>query len=140
MTPRRLAISTGIGNILFAPFGALPMCHGAGGLAAHYRFGARTGGAPLMLGLALLALALVPSAGLILLAAIPAAGLGALLLVASFELAASRRLWDCKPSCYPVIATTALATGLLNPFWGLLAGTGAEMVRLALLRALRPKS
>ena len=137
VTPRRLAISTGLGNILFAPFGALPMCHGAGGLAAHYRFGARTGGAPLMLGLALLALALAPSVGLTLLAAIPAAGLGALLLVASFELAASRRLWDCKPSCYPVIAATALATGMLNPFWGLLAGTAAEMVRVALVRRLR---
>jgi len=31
-------------------FGAMPMCHGTGGLAAHYRFGARTGGAPIMIG------------------------------------------------------------------------------------------
>lgn len=136
VTPRRLAVSTGLGNLLLAPFGALPMCHGAGGLAAHVRFGARTGGAPLMLGLALLALALVPGAGLALLAAVPAAGLGALLMVASFELAASRRLWDCKPSCYPVIAATALVTGLLDPFWGLLAGAAAELARLGLLRRL----
>ena len=108
VTPRRLSISSGLGNLILSPFGALPMCHGAGGVAAHYRFGARTGGAPLMLGLLLLALALVPGgAGLALLGAIPAAGLGALLLVASVEMAASRRLWDCKPSCYPVIAATA---------------------------------
>ena len=119
VTPRRLSISSGLGNLLLSPFGALPMCHGAGGVAAHYRFGARTGGAPLMLGVALLALALVPGgAGLALLAAIPAAGLGALLLVASVELAVSRRLWDGKASCYPVIAATAAATVMLNPFWG----------------------
>jgi MFS superfamily sulfate permease-like transporter len=102
VTPRRLSISSGIGNLALAPFGALPMCHGAGGLAAHHRFGARTDGAPLMLGLALLVLALLPNgAGLALIASIPAAGLGALLLVASVELASSRRLWDCKLSCYP---------------------------------------
>jgi hypothetical protein len=137
VTPRRLSISSGIANLVLAPFGALPMCHGAGGLAAHHRFGARTGGAPLMLGLALLVLALLPhGAGLALLAAIPAAGLGALLLVASFELAASRRLWDCKPSCYPVIVATAAATLILDPFWGLMAGTAAEMARVALVRGL----
>jgi MFS superfamily sulfate permease-like transporter len=142
VTPRRLAITSGLGNLLLAPFGALPMCHGAGGVAAHYRFGARTGGAPLMLGIALLALALVPGgAGLALLAAIPAAGLGALLLVASFELAASRRLRDCRPSCYPVIAAAAAATLLADPFWGLIAGTAAEAGRARVLRTLgsRPR-
>ena len=59
MTPRRFALSSGFGNLVLAPLGALPMCHGAGGLAAHYRFGARSGTAPLLLGLALLALALL---------------------------------------------------------------------------------
>jgi hypothetical protein len=138
VTARRLSISSGLGNLLLAPFGALPMCHGAGGVAAHYRFGARTGGAPLMIGLALLALALVPNgAGLALLAAIPAAGLGALLLVASAELAASRRLWDSRLSCYPVIAVTAVATVVANPFWGLIAGTAAELLRSAVLHGLR---
>ena len=137
VTPRRLAVTSGFGNLLLAPFGALPMCHGAGGLAAHHRFGARSGGAPLMLGLALLALVLVPGgAGLAVLAAIPAAGLGALLLVASLELAASRRLWDSRPSCYPVIAVTAAATLLADPFWGLVAGTAAEALRMTLLRRL----
>jgi hypothetical protein len=138
VTPRRLSISSGLGNLLLTPFGALPMCHGAGGVSAHHRFGARSGGAPLMLGLALLALALLPGgAGLALLAAIPAAGLGALLLVAAVELAASRRLWDCRPSCYPVIAVAAAVTLLVNPSWGMLAGGGAEALRMALLQWAR---
>jgi SulP family sulfate permease len=33
-----------------ALIGGMPLCHGCGGLTAHYRLGARTGGAPLMLG------------------------------------------------------------------------------------------
>lgn len=41
-----LALSSGLANILLCPFGAMPMCHGAGGLQAQYRFGARTGLAP----------------------------------------------------------------------------------------------
>lgn len=138
VTPGRLAVSSGLANLLLAPLGALPMCHGAGGLAAHHRFGARSGTAPLILGLALLAVALLPGdLGLALLAAIPAAALGALLLVASGELALTRRLFDAKPSCWPVIAATAGVTVWLDPFWGLVAGTGAEILRVAALRILR---
>jgi predicted benzoate:H+ symporter BenE len=138
VTPARLSITSGLANLLLTPFGALPMCHGAGGLAAHYRFGARSGTAPLVLGLALLAFALLPGGlGLATLAAIPAAGLGALLLMASGELALSKRLFDCKPSCWPVIAVTAGVTVWADPFWGLLAGSCAEVVRLAAIRALR---
>jgi Molybdate transporter of MFS superfamily len=34
---RNLALSSGLANILLCPFGAMPMCHGAGGLQAQYR-------------------------------------------------------------------------------------------------------
>jgi MFS superfamily sulfate permease-like transporter len=138
VTPARLSITSGLANLLLTPFGALPMCHGAGGLAAHYRFGARSGTAPLVLGLALLAFALLPGGlGLRILAAIPAAALGALLLMAAGELALTRRLFDCKPSCRPVIAVTAGLTVWADPFWGLLAGSCAEVVRVAVIRVLR---
>jgi MFS superfamily sulfate permease-like transporter len=138
VTPRRLSVSSGLANLLLTPLGALPMCHGAGGLAAHYRFGARSGTAPLLLGLALLAVALLPGGmGLALLAAIPAAALGALLVVAAGELALSRRLFDCRPSCWPVIAVTAAITLWADPFWGLVAGSAAELVRLAAIRIIR---
>ena len=135
VTPARLSITSGLANLLLTPLGALPMCHGAGGLAAHHRFGARSGTAPLALGLALLAVALLPGdLGLALLAALPAAGLGALLLVAAGELALTRRLFDSRPSCWPVIAVTAAVTLWVDPFWGMLAGGGAEAVRVAALR------
>lgn len=48
--PRRMALSVGVMNLLTTPFGGMPMCHGAGGLAAQHRFGARTGGSVVMLG------------------------------------------------------------------------------------------
>jgi MFS superfamily sulfate permease-like transporter len=138
VTPARLSVTSGLANLLFVPFGALPMCHGAGGVAAHYRFGARSGAAPVFLGLVLLCIALLPgNLGVALLTAIPAAGLGALLLIAAAELAITRRLFDSRPSCWPVIAVTAAGTLWADPFWGLVAGTLAEVARRLILRLLQ---
>lgn len=139
VTPARLSVSTGLANLFLVPFGALPMCHGAGGVAAHYRFGARTGMAPVLLGTALLMVAFIPG-GLSVIAAIPMAGLGALLFVAAVELALSRRLWTAKPSCWPVIAITALVTVWADPFFGLLAGVASETFRAAWVRGSRVES
>ena len=64
------------------------MCHGAGGLAAHYRFGARTAGSNLMIGFIFIALAIffgVHSLSLVHL--VPMAVLGILLLFAGSQLA-----------------------------------------------------
>ncbi|WP_372995184.1 putative sulfate/molybdate transporter [Marinobacter sp.] len=133
VTPARLSVSTGLANLLMVPLGALPMCHGAGGVAAHYRFGARTGMAPVLLGTGLLLVAFLPG-GLAMIAAIPMAGLGALLFVAAVELAFSKRLWTAKPSCWPVIAITALVTLWIDPFFGVLAGVASETVRAAWMR------
>lgn len=133
VSPARLSVTTGLANLFMVPFGALPMCHGAGGVAAHYRFGARTGMAPILLGISLLMVAFIPG-GLSVIATIPTAGLGALLLLAAFELALSKRLWTAKPSCWPVIAITALVTVWADPFFGLLAGLASETVRAAWVR------
>jgi hypothetical protein len=53
-----IAVSTGAMNLGSAVLGGVPMCHGAGGMAGHVAFGARSGGAPIILGTLLLALAL----------------------------------------------------------------------------------
>lgn len=45
-----LCISMGLANILAFFIGGMPMCHGAGGLASRYRFGARTGGSNIIIG------------------------------------------------------------------------------------------
>ncbi len=81
--PGRLAQSLGVANIFAGSISGMPVCHGAGGLTAHYSFGARTGGAPLTMGVALVALALGVGAGLgDLLAAFPLPILAALLAAA----------------------------------------------------------
>src|ERR1700722_2180191 len=58
VTENAVATSTGAMNLTSAVFGGVPMCHGAGGMAGHVAFGARTGGAPIILGVILLCLAI----------------------------------------------------------------------------------
>ncbi len=87
-TYKAFTYSMGIINVLAGLIGGMPVCHGAGGLAAHYRFGARTGGSNIMIGIIFLVLALVfGQIGISLLSSIPNAILGTLLLFAGLELA-----------------------------------------------------
>ncbi|WP_149536684.1 putative sulfate/molybdate transporter [Siccirubricoccus phaeus] len=130
VTERRLAVGTGLANLLLAPLGAMPMCLGAGGLQAQHRFGARTGAAPVMLGAALLVLGLCFADGAAaLFATIPAGTIGALLLVAGSDLALSRRLLDARPDCWPAIGVAAALTVAVNPAAGLAAGWAIEAGR-----------
>lgn len=78
--PGRLATTFGSANVLAGALGGMPVCHGAGGLTAHVSFGARTGGAPVVMGTALLALGIGVGASLgLLLTAFPLPVLAALL-------------------------------------------------------------
>ena len=96
-----------------------PCRRGAGGLQAQYRFGARTGLAPIILGIAVLLLAIgFADHAAVLLAIIPMSAVGALLILAGADLAISRRLFDGKPSCWWVIGVTALVTATINPALG----------------------
>jgi SulP family sulfate permease len=56
--PSRLALTLGAANVLAGAISGMPVCHGAGGMTAHRSFGARSGGAPIMMGTLLLILAL----------------------------------------------------------------------------------
>ena len=135
---RNLALTTGIGNLALAPFGALPMCHGAGGIQAQHRFGARSGLAPILLGAALLVLAFgFAGSAPALLALIPSPAVGALLVVAGVDLAVSKRLFDARRDCWPAIGLTALLTLLVNPSLALLAGVALETARGPALRWLK---
>jgi SulP family sulfate permease len=62
--PGRLATTFGSANLLAGTISGMPVCHGAGGMTAHYAFGARTAAAPAAMGVLLLVLALVLGAGL----------------------------------------------------------------------------
>jgi MFS superfamily sulfate permease-like transporter len=88
ISEREVAISTGLINLGGAVVGGVPMCHGAGGMAGHVAFGARTGGATIMLGglLVFLALFLAPSVGLFF-QMVPPEVLGVILFLAGAQLA-----------------------------------------------------
>jgi hypothetical protein len=62
--PGRLATTLGLANLVAGSISGMPVCHGAGGLTAHYSFGARTAAAPLAMGGGLLVLAVGFGSGL----------------------------------------------------------------------------
>jgi SulP family sulfate permease len=88
VTYRALCFSMGLANLFCFFVGGIPLCHGAGGLAAHYRFGARTAGSNLMIGLVFVGLAIflgIHSLAIVYL--IPFSVLGILLIFAGSQLA-----------------------------------------------------
>lgn len=87
---RALALDHGLMNLIAAPLGGVPMCRGAGGMAGHIRFGARTGGAMMILGVLLLTIALFYADSVATLFRLfPPAVLGVILFFGGMELAAS---------------------------------------------------
>jgi SulP family sulfate permease len=130
VTPRALTASMGLANLAAGLFGAMPMCHGSGGLTAHYKLGARTGGANIMIGglFVLLALLFGPSA-LSLFSLIPFAVLGALLVIVGVYHASLLR--DLKESSHLAIAA---AVAVFTVFLGNLAyGFGVGILMNGLL-------
>ncbi len=57
-TPRRISLSIAVANLWAGFFHGLPVCHGSGGLTAHYRLGARSQMATTVTGITLIAIAL----------------------------------------------------------------------------------
>lgn len=111
-----LAITTGLGNLLAAPFGGYLMCHGAGGMAGHVRFGARTATAPVLIGLAFVALGIgFGSSGYALLRTIPDAVLGGLLMFSGLELALSSKPQNYRNGDLFLVLLMAAIGVALNP-------------------------
>jgi predicted benzoate:H+ symporter BenE len=123
VTERNLAITTGLGNLIAAPFGGYPMCHGAGGIAGHYRFGARTGAAPVLIGIAFLAMGiLLGDSAFALLALVPPAVLGSLLFFSGVELAVSSAPQRfAGHDLFPLLVVAALSV-TANPAIGFVVG------------------
>ncbi|KAJ1336405.1 hypothetical protein BSLG_007189 [Batrachochytrium salamandrivorans] len=87
-----VAVSVGFMNLIGGWFGSTPYCHGAGGLAAQYRFGARTGTSIVMLGILKIIIGLTFGNSLVaIFQYIPNTFLGVMLAVAGLELASCAR-------------------------------------------------
>jgi SulP family sulfate permease len=135
-TAGKFALTMGIANFPAGFFGAAPMCHGTGGLAAHYRFGARTGGAPVMIGAILVVMALAfGEFGFALLAMIPNSVLGVLLVFAGLELCPLVRSLKGNEEYFVALLITGIALAVPNMAWAFGIGIAVDLF----IRKLRIK-
>jgi hypothetical protein len=136
--PGRLAVSIGSMNLASGLFHGLPLCHGAGGVTAHRRLGARTAGATLSVGVIYLTLAMAFGASLpdLIRVLAPGALAGMLLYVAVQHalLAASLPEFADRAIAAAVGVVTILSGNLGI---GFAAGMVMLMVRWVLLGGLR---
>jgi MFS superfamily sulfate permease-like transporter len=109
VTERGVAVSTGLMNLWSSALGGIPMCHGAGGMAGHVQFGARTGGASVMLGVLLLAIGFCFADSIALIFRLfPYAVLGVILFLAGVQLALNGKdAGSEKSERFVVLATAA---------------------------------
>ena len=120
--PKKLSLSIGLANLGLPFLGGMPICHGAGGLAAKYYFGARTGGANIAIGTVeiLCGLFLASQVALIF-AHFPEAIIGAMLILIGLELVKFagdvNRNWEIAP-----LAITILLSVIFNMAIGFIAG------------------
>lgn len=139
VTPQRLLTTMGVANLAAAAWGGVPVCHGSGGLTAHFRLGARTGGAPLMLGLGFVLLGLGIGDGLIPLARlVPYPILGLLLMVVAVEHALLVRDLRGRREWLPALTVAVIAWLTRNLALGYAAGALVMLVAQAGRRRLSP--
>jgi SulP family sulfate permease len=127
-TAGRFALTMGLANLPAGLFGAVPMCHGTGGLAAHYRFGARTGGAPVIIGVFFVVLALaLGDLGLAILALLPNSVLGVLLIFAGLELCPLVRSLQSNEEYFVALLIAGIALAVPNMAWAFGIGIAVDL-------------
>lgn len=129
-----VSVTMGAMNLVGCWFGAMPCCHGAGGLAGQYKFGGRSGACVAALGAMKLAIGVVLGASVLkVLVAFPAGLLGVLLLFAGVELAMAARDMASKAEAFVMLVCTAVSLVGSSAALGFLCGMVAH--GLLLIRA-----
>lgn len=111
ITVKAVALDHAALNLVGTALGGIPMCHGAGGMAGHIRFGAKTGGSLVILGTLVLFVGLfLADSVATLFKCFPPVILGVILLFGGLELAAGGRgVPQTKEERYIVFLTAGLA-------------------------------
>ncbi|XVF74669.1 hypothetical protein PTKIN_Ptkin13bG0129900 [Pterospermum kingtungense] len=110
LSAAKVSVSVGIMNLVGCWFGAMPVCHGAGGLAGQYRFGARSGWSVVFLGIGKLVIGLVFGNSFVrILSQFPIGILGVLLLFAGIELAMASRDMNSKEESFVMLVCAAVS-------------------------------
>ena len=141
VTPKALLTTMGISQMLAAACGGMPICHGSGGLTAHYKLGARSGGAPLILGTLCLCLGLFAGENILpLLALVPYPVLGVLLVFTGIQhgfLVRDLARWDEILTASGIAATSWLTHNLaIGLGVGLLIWQCCRLVRRVTMRTV----
>ncbi len=106
----RLALNMGVINLISPLFGGMPLCHGAGGLAGQYYYGARTGGANIIEGLLEVAMGLLLAGSIAgLFAAFPVPIIGAMMFLVGIEMTKFARDVRWSLDLIPLLATLAVS-------------------------------
>jgi Molybdate transporter of MFS superfamily len=108
---KTIAIDHGVMNIFSTAIGGIPICHGAGGMAGHVRFGARTGGALVILGVIVLILGLFFSDSVAtIFKFFPPSILGVILFFTGLELASiNKNIGSKRSDVYIMLVTAGIA-------------------------------
>lgn len=113
VSEKKLALNHGFMNIIPPFFGGMPMCHGAGGLAGQYYFGARTGGTNIIEGIIEISLGLFLAGSIVALFALfPTSIIGAMLLLVGIQLTGFAR--NIKSRELPIMALVTVLSLLTN--------------------------
>jgi len=132
VSERKLMLNMGVMNVVASFFGGMPMCHGAGGLAGQYYFGARTGGTPILEGLIEVAIGLFLSKSIAnVMTAFPMPLVAGMMLLVGIELA--RPVIKLRGWKLGVAVSTAAVSAVTNMAIGFAAGLAVAH----LLRALK---
>jgi len=133
VTRESVAYSVGAMNIIGCLFGAMPMCHGAGGLAGQYRFGARSGSSVVFLGTMKILLVVLLGGGLVsLLEVYPNSILGVMLIFAGLELASAGSEMNNKKEVAVTLGTAAGCLALKSTGLGCVVGLFISTVQMFL--------
>lgn len=126
VTVRKIGFTYSLMNLVSPFFSGVPTCHGCGGMAGHYAFGARTGGSVVIYGTLLMAAGLFFGTGFeSVIHLFPLPVLGILLLFEALALMMLTRDVAGDRTDFAIALIVALAAALLPYGYlvGLLAGT-----------------
>ena len=134
VSEKRLSLNMGIMNVIFPFFGGMPLCHGAGGLAGQYFFGARTGGAKIIEGLIEISIGLFFAASISgIFTVFPIAIIGAMMFLVGVELAKFARDIRLREDLAPMAVTLIVAV-VTNMAYGFLAGLAVHYLLQFILK------
>jgi MFS superfamily sulfate permease-like transporter len=118
---RKLMLNMGVMNVAASFFGGMPICHGAGGLAGQYYYGARTGGTPILEGLIEVGIGLFLSQSIAnIMAAFPMALVGGMMLLVGIQL--GKRVVELRGWKLALCVVTAGLSVATNMAIGYVAG------------------